>query len=177
MYEARGNIWWLAQFPEDERHVCAVMDKPSWDLVVDVQERHFSSPFHNVFPVAMLAHVQTSEIRILPLFPDFAECLTLVTGHVFLYAWLLGMLRALQSASLPAVASLWRAGLTMTIRVRAGLSTTDLALLCLQHSGQLQAQELHGKNVAQISERDRRRVAAAGANSEAGEARTLRQGP
>ena len=154
MYQALGNIWWLCPFPDDEPSACLVRHTPTWDRVLYIQWRYFrplckalphSSLVGDSFPVPMLAHVDgPASVRHSTRFPGY---LTLVTGHVYLYAWYLGMMDALQSGWLPAVASLWRAGLTVTIRLRAGLSSTDLALLSIQHSAQLQAQDLHGQGV------------------------------
>ena len=148
MYEAAGNVMWLSPFPEDACAAINAGDKPTWDQVVDIQERHFSpsavapphgSPSQHVFPVAMLAHVPHREIvRGQPHFPG---SLTLVTGHVYLYAWFLGVLRAFQSGNVEAVASLWQAALMVTIQLRAGLSTAELAVLSIQHREQRKDQQ------------------------------------
>ena len=76
----------------------------------------------------------------------FAGSLSIVSGHVYLYAWYLGMWHALQAGNMVAVASLWQAGLTVTIHLRAGLTATELAVLSIQQSEQRKGQDFASRH-------------------------------
>ena len=150
LYEAGGNIWWLNPFPFDDTAAITAGDKPAWRQVVDIQQLHFhpsaalpGKPFQHMFLVPMVVHVQQRDR--LSGEPRFSSSLDVVPGHIYLYAWFLGMHHALRVSNIPAVTSLWRAGLTVSVQVRVDLSVAELALLSLQQSEQRKGQDSRGQ--------------------------------
>jgi hypothetical protein len=148
MYEAGGSVMWLNPFPEDEAAAVIAGDTPSWAQVVDLQQLHFDPSavaeshgkmFQHIFPTAIMVHV--SSLEVVSNRRCFPSSLSIVSGHVYLYAWYLGMWKALHGGNLAAVASLWRAGLTVTIHLRAGLTVGELAVLSIQQSEQRKGQD------------------------------------
>lgn len=151
MYEAGGNVMWLNPFPESADAQVIAGDPPSWSQVVEIQELHFNlsavaaphgKTFQHIFPIAI--PVDVSSLDVVRGRTSFPGSLSIITGHVYLYAWFFGMWQALQAGNMAAVASLWRAGLTVTIHVRAGLTEVELAVLSILQSEQRKGQDPAG---------------------------------
>ena len=132
MYEASANIMWLNPF-----HVNAISqqiagDLPQWKslmdavnkfMTLDAAETRSLAPTQGkkgqvarmLFPLTIPARCDQAAdgatIRVLGHFE-------VVFGHIYVWAFYIGMLKAMQTGSVPLVAVLWQMGRTVTVHVR-----------------------------------------------------------
>ena len=64
-----------------------------------------------------------------------------VTGHLYLWAWYLGMYQAMRADDATLVASLWQMALTTSVHLRHGLSESKLAIWSIQSAEQSRFQD------------------------------------
>ena len=64
-----------------------------------------------------------------------------VTGHLYLWAWYLGMYQAMRAEDATLVASLWQMALTTSVHLRHGLSESKLAIWSIQSAEQSRFQD------------------------------------
>ena len=62
----------------------------------------------------------------------------MVFGHIYLWTWYIGVLRAMQARNVNCVAALWQMARTTTVHLRHGLSWSQLAAWSIQ-----KAEEAH----------------------------------
>ena len=142
LYEASANVTWLNPFPVSDVAQCIAGDVPTWAQVVEAADLFMSrtaaqdkvtlaSPQGSssrvqrmLFPIVVPAHCAT---------PDVAAAtkvlgnFTVVAGHLYVWAWYLGMHRALVAQDIELAASLWQMGLTTSVQLRHGLTDAQLA--------------------------------------------------
>ena len=91
-----------------------------------------------IFPLTVPAHCEEAEsggsTGILGMFE-------VVTGHLYLWAWYLGMYQAMQADDAPLIASLWQMALTTSVHLRHGLSEKKLAIWSIQSAEQSRFQD------------------------------------
>ena len=66
---------------------------------------------------------------------------SVVAGHTYVWAWYLGMHRAMQARDVACVAALWQMARTATVHLRHGLTESQLAIWSISHAEQARATE------------------------------------
>ena len=139
LYEAALNVIWLDARQTQRLPFTLPMNRPSWSLVVELYNRQFSqnasglggvtpdAPTRLFFPVALPAFVVDPKMLE---HTCFNEGLHMAGGHGLVFAWYLGMWKALKLKDADMIKRLWEAGLTVTVRVRKS-SATDLTTVIL----------------------------------------------
>ncbi len=141
MYEAGASLMWLRVVALSEDEVLLAGGVPSWASVLEAEEQRFTpSRCPNarqglqsrlVFPLSPLAvygELATFQSGVFP------GNLTLLSGHTYIYAWYLAMMRALENENDEEVAILWQAALTATFHCRANVALPALFLWSVQLS-------------------------------------------
>ena len=139
LYEAALNVIWFDARQTQRLPFTLPMNRPSWSLVVELYNRQFSqnasglggvtpdAPTRLFFPVALPAFVVDPKMLE---HTCFNEGLHMAGGHGLVFAWYLGMWKALKLKDADMIKRLWEAGLTVTVRVRKS-SATDLTTVIL----------------------------------------------
>ena len=131
LYEAGCNVTWLNPGVGD-----GSAPPVSWSLMCELTDQLFSwdSQSHGgvtsgirrlIFPTVFPAFV--SDQRQLDC-EHFAGTLGMAAGHVLLFAWYIGVERALDSGDQTLLLELWQAGLTASVRVRVATDSRDVLL-------------------------------------------------
>ena len=150
MYEASANLLWLNPFPVSTVAQQIAGDPPRWRIVLEAvdkfmtleaaEERSLASPqgaskqvARLLFPITVAARcdraVDGGTARVLGNFD-------VLSGHAYVWAWYLGMHRAMQARDAPLVAALWQMARTTSVHMRHGLSESQLAAWSISHSEQ-----------------------------------------
>ena len=158
MYEAVASLLWLSPFPMTKTAQHIAGDPPQWPSLLQAvdklmtleaaQERSLASPqgaspkksktarLH--FPFTVPAHcLQAADggaTRVL-------GNLDMVAGHVYVWAWYLGMHKAMVARDVPLVAALWQMALTTSVHLRHGLSESKQAVWSISHAEQARSAE------------------------------------
>ena len=140
MYEASANIVWINPFPVNETAQQIAGDPPQWKsileavdkfMTLDATENRSLAPTQGIgvarllFPITVAARCDQAAdggtIRVLGHFD-------MVFGQLYVFAYYIGLFKAMQAGDLPLVGSLWQMGRTVTLHVRTGLSESQLAI-------------------------------------------------
>ena len=140
MYEAGGSLWWCNPFPTSDQELILAGRLPTFEdlhaVAGDfcVQQTSQTAPDQRsgriVFPRLLIVCAPTPETFALR---EFAGCLRLLNGHLWLWGWYLQTLQAITTHDLDRVALLLQAALTVTLQARVG-SDEELALVSMQTS-------------------------------------------
>ena len=160
MYEASANLLWLNPFPRTTMAQQIAGNPPSWSQLTEAvalfmtndaaqeqtlaeaplapsQGRH-KRIMRMISPLAVPAHCEQADsggaTGILGMFD-------VVTGHLYLWAWYLGMYQAMRAEDATLVASLWQMALTTSVHLRHGLSESKLAIWSIQSAEQSRFQD------------------------------------
>ena len=91
-----------------------------------------------IFPLTVPAHCDQADVGgttgILGKFD-------VVTGHLYLWAWYIGMYQAVRAEDTTLVASVWQMALITSVHLRHGLSESKLAIWSIQCAEQSRFQE------------------------------------
>ena len=159
MYEASANLLWLNPFPRTTMAQQIAGNPPSWSQLTEavamfmtkeaaqeqtLAEAPLAPPqgsdkcMRMIFPLTVPAHCEQADTGgatgILGIFD-------VVTGHLYLWAWYLGMYQAMRADDAPLVASLWQMALTTSVHLRHGLTEKKLAIWSIQSAEQSRFQE------------------------------------
>ena len=151
MYEASANIMWLNPFPVDEDSRQIAGDRPQWKSLIEAVDKFMTldasqtkslaptqGPLGKVarliFPLTIPARCDDaadgSNIHVLGHFE-------VVFGHTYVWAFYIGMFKAMQAQNVELVAALWQMALTTTVHLRSGQTKTQLALWSIQKSEEI----------------------------------------
>jgi hypothetical protein len=144
MYEASGNVAWIKPFCDSEADQVIAGDPPTWAQVKEMAEANFAlkashsqiawrgHELHRlIFPCTCYVFLKDKEFALDTLVFNYS--LNLLTGHVYVFAWWWAVYEAVRSQHLSWIASLWQAGLTVTIHLRGVLDVRSLVQLsCVQ---------------------------------------------
>ena len=150
MYEAAANLLWLNPFPVSTTSQHIAGDPPQWRTLLEAVDKFMTLEAAEecslastqgaskkiarlLFPITLPAHCDHAAdggtTRVLG---NFA----VVSGHAYVWAWYLGMHRAMQNKDTPLVAALWQMALTTSVHLRHGLSESQLACWSISHAEQ-----------------------------------------
>ena len=152
LYQASANVIWLNPFPVNNAAQCIAGDVPTWSQVVEAanlfmsksaaqdkvslaspQGSHVTSVQRMLFPITVPAHCASPDVGAAT---GVLGNFTVVAGQIYVWAWYLGMHRALVSDDVELAASLWQMGLTTSVQLRHGLTEAQLATWSIQTSEQ-----------------------------------------
>ena len=141
MHEAGGNLFWINWRPPTGVGSIIAGASPRWAQVKEVADRYFSESALQsvggarqriVFPVTLMVHA--TSLGDVATTTDFASSMDLLVGHVFVWGWMLGMLRALIHHDGPLARALWESALTVTLHMRVALTDANKAALSISES-------------------------------------------
>ncbi len=145
--QAAANIFWCNPFPLSGTRATIAGETPGWQAVHDMAD--FFRPFglkqkraadkvardgRIQFPVVLCVHAPTLDAFTAATFPGTLDVLT---GHAALYGWYLAMTEALIATDLPWIATLWQAGLTVSVQGVLAEDDQSLALLSMKQNNDL----------------------------------------
>ena len=156
LYEAGGNVLWAEAFPRGEADQKLAGDSVTWAEVEDAADQFFShralvaagkgvkppaaargqpeTP-RLVFPAPLAAWID-DRTKVIG-HEGFQGSLALLSGHLYVAAWHLGMRRALRSDAASGwqwVAALWQCGLTVTFVLHECQIRGQAAAVSIQES-------------------------------------------
>lgn len=139
MYEAGGNVFWVNWHPLQGAPRAIAGDPPRWSSVQELTTKYFTaaafidsgSRHRLVFPAPLLVHAKSlDQVKC----EHFDSSLELLSGHVFVYAWALGMQHAMVNSDASLIRALWEAALTVTLTLRVGLTNAQKASVTIAES-------------------------------------------
>ena len=155
MYEASANLLWLNPFPLGNVAQQIAGDAPQWRPLLEAVDKFMT--LEAAIESSLASSQGTSGRAARLLFPitvpaccdDAADggvtCVLgkfrVVAGHTYVWAWYLGMHRAMQAGDVACVAALWQMARTTTVHLRHGLKESQLATWSISHAEQARATE------------------------------------
>ena len=157
MYEASANLLWLNPFPLGNVAQQIAGDAPQWRTLLEAVDKFMTleaaiesslappqgasspgRPARLLFPITVPAccdgAVDGGSTGVLGKF-------NVVAGHIYVWAWYLGMYTALQARDIACVAALWQMARTITVHLRHSLMESQQAVWSIKHSEQVRATE------------------------------------
>ena len=160
VYEAGGSILWMSPYPStDASSDFLAVTKPmdfTYSQMVEAQGLFQASDVYHDGRILYPNTVQCMVTAIDPLLgkvKDYPSTLTLISGHLPLYAWWLSVYEALQESNDDKLLRLWQAGLTATIQIHLVECDGQLARLCIAASEALRSLEASNDSLMSFCER------------------------
>ena len=153
MYEASANLLWLNPFMEGDTAQLIAGDVPQWRTVLEAVDKFMTLEAGIESSLASPQGTGITRLLFPITVPAYCDCaddgdatgvlgkFRVVAGHIYVWAWYLGMYRALQARDIACVAALWQMARTTTVHLRHSLMESQQAVWSIKHSEQVRATE------------------------------------
>ena len=120
MYEASANLLWLNPFMEGDTAQLIAGDVPQWRTVLEAVDKFMTLEAGIESSLASPQGTGITRLLFPITVPAYCDCaddgdatgvlgkFRVVAGHIYVWAWYLGMYRALQARDIACVAALWQ---------------------------------------------------------------------
>ena len=153
MYEASANLLWLNPFMEGDTAQLIAGDVPQWRTVLEAVDKFMTLEAGIESSLASPQGTGITRLLFPITVPAYCDCaddgdatgvlgkFRVVAGHIYVWAWYLGMHRAIQAEDVACVVALWQMARTTSVHLRHSLTQSQLAIWSIQHAEAVRATE------------------------------------